>query len=159
MREREYKDYSFKDDIKAIYFPNLSKIQALEILKVRNEEHIRKQCLNQDLIDQNSHLAFVYKKNKKHAYFAFLKKELFLGVCSLVKIKKDECFLGIYSSKKHKLAHKMLAFTEDIAKDLGIARIYLDVSITNPHAQSFFLRSGYKEIGEKGLFRQYLKKL
>ena len=71
-----FKDYS-----------TLNKEESLEILKIRNTDFIRKNMINNELINFENHAKWIntLRDNSEKKYFAVICDELVCGSCSLVK--------------------------------------------------------------------------
>lgn len=144
-------------DDNIIYFPRLCLEDALSVLALRNEYEIRRHMYNTAIITLESHLAFVRKKDAKQAYYAFKYEGRVFGVGSLSRISRahKHAYLGIYRAMEGELCAKkpfamgalILSSIEGIARDMGLERIFLEVSEKNTRAHEFYERHGYIKQG------------
>lgn len=140
------KDAPLFKGFKALAFTSLDEAKCQEVLRLRNEKRVRLSSKFQGEISYKAHKDFV--KHSKDFFYAFYEDDCLLGVCSLVRLEKDSCFLGIYTKTSCKIPHLLLKASFEIARRLGVKTIKIEVRLENSNAKEFFKRAGFVKTGE-----------
>ncbi|MEM5875588.1 MAG: UDP-4-amino-4,6-dideoxy-N-acetyl-beta-L-altrosamine N-acetyltransferase [Candidatus Aenigmatarchaeota archaeon] len=95
------KDFKIKNIILK-NFINLTSSENYDVLRMRNNENIRRYCLSDHIISSKEHDTFIMKlrEDNKNFYWVVKQRESLIGVISLnrVDFHNKNAFLGIYSN-------------------------------------------------------------
>jgi RimJ/RimL family protein N-acetyltransferase len=147
-------NYSFEN------FISLSSDDHKDILKLRNQEIVRKWMFDKSKISKDQHNDFIAKLNKDETklYLMVKRNNKFIGVYSLVNILNSSGQGGFYISdyaRKKKLAVEFLFYCfEFIFSHTGINMIYGSEALENKNAFSLNRFFGfYDVIGEQIIYK------
>jgi len=141
---------------KLIPLVNLDREAQLQVLKIRNEEHIRQWMFTGNEINIDDHFAWIekLKNDKSQIYLAIVDKNIWpLGAVNFKKIDKinGTVELGFYKTQGHdekglmtKSLCKIINYSFDV---LGLKKIYSEVLEGNIKSINIFKRLLFTEEG------------
>lgn len=91
-----------KREIKIINFLYLTEEEYAKILEYRNQEYLRKSCIDETIITKEQHMNYLELLKKKDNYFAFLiiKNEQDYGVVTFKRTGENIFYVGDYLIKE-----------------------------------------------------------
>lgn len=138
----------------ALHFSLLSHTQKLEVLRLRNQEEVRENCLDSRLITKKEHFNFIASLPFSHFFWAFFENENksgeIIAIGSLILKSDTKALLGIYKNKNYNaIGKKILHSLFESAKKLNINTIELEVLKTNEKAILMYQKSNFHIIKEE----------
>jgi UDP-4-amino-4,6-dideoxy-N-acetyl-beta-L-altrosamine N-acetyltransferase len=135
-----------------IDFFNLNEEMKKLILEWRNSEIVKKEMINNNDILLEDHLKFIKSliNNKKKRYCLVLLNEP-IGVISFVDIKDNQTEIGIYKNPdldKKGIGTILMESIFNLAKDMGLKRLYLRVRRTNENAFYLYKKFNFNQYNE-----------
>lgn len=137
----------------ALHFSSLTHAQKLEVLRLRNQQEVRENSLNPQIISAKEHFAFISSLKFSQFFWAFFEGENHSGEIIAVgslQIEGRKAVLGIYKNMKYKkIGERILHSLYESAKKLGIYTLELEVLKHNTKALSIYQKSRFSIKFEK----------
>lgn len=141
------------DSITLIDFIDLQKSQSDEILKWRNDKSVREFCLNQEVITEAAHAAFLQSLcgDLSRKYFLVCSAKYgAIGVINLVKITKNSAECGVYKNPFCNLRKVGEILMREILRygflNLELQSLNARAFVDNTKAITLYEKVGFKEI-------------
>ncbi|MBN2647027.1 MAG: UDP-4-amino-4,6-dideoxy-N-acetyl-beta-L-altrosamine N-acetyltransferase [Thiotrichales bacterium] len=149
-------------EVTLINFTELSKEDALSVLKMRNHPEICKWMYHPEAISETEHFRFIesLKKDTTKHYFVVKKVDAFIGSINFTKVDdmKKTADFGLYANPFFTLtgAGQILeeAATNYASHTLNLNVLNLEVFAKNQRAIAFYQKNGFVQLGIKTINHQ-----
>jgi len=136
-------------------FIYLDKEEAIEILRMRNSEYVRRNMHSSGIIQKEDHLCWIegLKNDKSSLHYAVFCDEKIVGAINITKISpdKERCSWGLYFKEgTSPLVSSISAYLmiDKVFYDFGILQIVISVKKFNKNAYRFDTNLGFVENGK-----------
>lgn len=148
----------------ALHFLELTHVQKLEVLTLRNQQEVRENSLNSQIITHKEHFDFIASLSPNQFFWAFFEDENkrgeIIAVGSLTLEEESKATLGIYKNMRYKnIGENILHSLILSAKKLNINTLELEVLKSNERAIWLYEKLGFEKTQESERSIKMEKKL
>jgi len=156
------KDFKYKE-MEAIHFTHTDQRVKEMILKWRNDETVRLNMFNDEIISREEHSRFIENllEDTHNSYWIVKKDSNWIGVVSINRfdILNQHAYLGIYVNPELQgqgFGKRLIdLLTNKIFKEARLHSLKLEVIVNNIPAINLYKKAGFKE---EGRLREFVLK-
>jgi len=152
--------------VRLIDFIGLADVEIKMILEWRNNNYIRINMINSNIISEKEHVNFFnsLKENKTiNKYFLACKNDIYIGVVSFNDVfdVSASVNIGLYSNPNLRKNGVFLlsSICEYCFNEIKCKNIIIDVLTENSNAISFYIKYGFIEIDNYNIDGRLMKKM
>jgi UDP-4-amino-4,6-dideoxy-N-acetyl-beta-L-altrosamine N-acetyltransferase len=142
------------DDFIDLPYQELNEVQALAVLRTRNNSEVRAWMISGETIPEDKHWEFIRELSSRNdlVYRALFRGDVHIGSYNIgeINLAHGYCYMGVFKNPAcgiERVGDTLVMHTLSLAGRLGLYKVLLEVFGRNKKAIALYERNGFSREG------------